>query len=70
MGRLTRLLGRVETPVTPQGLRKFDHLSPEEAAVEAWVSLGSNPKWGLESKQLVRDAMPLLARALDRMVEK
>ena len=70
MGMLSRLLWGIETPVTPQGLRKFDHLPPEQAAVEAWTSLGSNPEWGLQSKQLVRDAMPLLARALDRMAKQ
>lgn len=59
-----------KTPVTLEGLRKFDHLPADQAVVEAWTSLGSNPSWGLKSKQLVRDAMPLLARALDRMVEK
>ena len=55
------------TPTTYAGLRKFDHLPPEQAAQEAWTSLGSNPAWGLASKQQVRDSMPLLARALDRL---
>ena len=58
------------TPVTPRGLRKFDHLPPCEAALAAWTSVGSNPSWGRDAIAETRAAMPLLARALDRMVRQ
>ena len=58
------------TPVTPRGLRKFDHLPPAEAVIAAWTSTGSNPSWGEAAIAETRAAMPLLARALDRMVRQ
>ena len=58
------------TPVTPRGLRKFDHLPPAEAVIAAWTSAGSNPSWGEAAIAETRAAMPLLARALDRMVRQ
>ena len=58
------------TPVTPRGLRKFDHLPPAEAVTAAWTSAGSNPSWGEAAIAETRAAMPLLARALDRMVRQ
>ena len=58
------------TPVTPRGLRKFDHLPPCEAVIAAWTSVGSNPSWGRDAIAETRAAMPLLARALDRMVRQ
>ena len=58
------------TPVTPRGLRKFDHLPPAEAVIAAWTSTGSNPSWGEAAITETRAAMPLLARALDRMVRQ
>ena len=58
------------TPVTPRGLRKFDHLPPCEAVIAAWTSVGSNPSWGSDAIAETRAVMPLLARALDRMVRQ
>ena len=58
------------TPVTPRGLRKFDHLPPAEAVIAAWTSTGSNPSWGEAAITETRAAMPLLARALDRLVQQ
>ena len=58
------------TPVTPRGLRKFDHLPPAEAVIAAWTSTGSNPSWGEAAIAETRAAMPLLARALDRLVQQ
>ena len=58
------------TPVTPRGLRKFDQLPPAEAVTAAWTSAGSNPSWGEAAIAETRAAMPLLARALDRMVRQ
>ena len=59
-----------KTPVTHNGLRKYDHLPPEFAIYMAWTTPGINPQWNAERKQEVRVGMPLLARALDRLVEK
>ena len=58
------------TPVTPRGLRKFDHLPPAEAVIAAWTSVGRNPSWGRYAIAETRASMPLLARALDRMVRQ
>lgn len=58
------------TPVTPRGLRKFDHLPPVEAVIAAWTSAGSNPSWGEAAIAETRASMPLLARALDRLVQQ
>lgn len=55
------------TPVTEAGLRKFDSLPPEVAALKAWTDAGVAPQWHEASKRELRDLMPLLARALDRM---
>lgn len=54
------------TPYTDAGLHRFDLLPPDAAAVMAWTSSGPSPEWHERAKQTVRDAMPLLARALDR----
>lgn len=58
----------MKTPTTPEGLRKFDHLPPVEAVWRAWTDPGPNVEWHNRAKQQVQDAMPLLARALDRVV--
>ena len=58
------------TPVTPRGLRKFDHLPPCGAVIAAWTSTGSNPRGGGAAIAETRAAMPLLARALDRLVQQ
>lgn len=54
-------------PVTPQGLKKYDELPVEEAIKLAWTNEGVYPIAHEEAKQVVRDVMPLLARALDRI---
>lgn len=56
------------TPVTEDGLAKFDDLSPGEAVMMAWTEDDNNPAWRLMQDN-VRVQMPVLARALDRMVE-
>jgi hypothetical protein len=53
--------------VAEPGLDKYDHLSPEESVVAAWTASYANPELNETAKDQVRDAMPLLARALDRM---
>ena len=55
-----------KTPTTAAGLGKYDKLSPTDAAVKAWITTGGNPGWHFACQKQVRDAMPLLARALDR----
>lgn len=57
------------TPVTEEGLKQFDDLLPVYAAVLAWTDPGANERWHNKMKNDVREKMPLLARALDRMVE-
>ena len=61
---------RMRTPVTPGGLRKYDDLPPVEALVKAWTTPGRAPLWNEHAKQVARNAMPLTARALDRLVEE
>lgn len=61
---------RKKTPVTPGGLRKYDHLSPADALVSAWINPGSHPRWDEDRKQELRDGLPLIARHLDRLVEE
>lgn len=58
---------RRKTPVTAAGLRKYDHLPPAEAARRAWSQSGNHPEWDRQRKEDMRDMLPLLARALDRL---
>ncbi len=57
----------MRTPTTPDGLRRYDHLPPAEAAVKAWTEAGPHPAWHKMAHRAAAEAMPLLARALDRM---
>ena len=59
-----------KTPVTYNGMRKYDHLPPEIAIYKAWTTPGNEPRWNRRRKQDVYDGMPLLARALDRLAEE
>ena len=56
-----------KTPVTSGGLRKYDNLPPADAALKAWTTAGSHPEWDAACKREVRNLLPLLARALDRL---
>ena len=56
----------MKTPTSDKGLAMHDELPPLVAIRKAWRVPGNNPKWHRASQQVVRDAMPLLARALDR----
>jgi len=60
----------MDTPVTDEGLRKYDHLTPCAAALKAWTDAGSNPVWHHTCRHEVRKSMPLLARALDRLASE
>lgn len=44
----------------------YDHLHPVDAVLCAWTVPGPVPAYHAAMQQQVRDAMPLLARALDR----
>ena len=52
-----------------QGDRKFDELPPDEAARRAWIDDGSMPTVLAIRQDAVRELMPTLARALDRLSE-
>lgn len=58
-----------KTPVTRKGLKQFDWMTPEQAVLNAWTQVGGNFNYHFKMMQEVREAMPLLARALDRMVK-
>jgi hypothetical protein len=59
----------MSTPVTDVGLEQFDDLPPGLAIVHAWSEPGENPRWHRKMQEEVRTQMPVLARALDRLVE-
>ncbi len=58
------------TPTTPDGLRQYDHLPAAEAARLAWTSPGYHSGWHRQMQDRVRAAMPVLARALDRLADE
>ena len=59
----------MKTPYTDDGLKKYDGLSAVEAVRLAWTKEGSNPFHHRLMKAEMRDRMPLLARALDRLAD-
>lgn len=59
-----------KTPVTESGLRQYDHLEPVQAVLAAWNAPGPRPDWHLRMRLEVTNAMPLLARALDRLTQE
>jgi hypothetical protein len=58
----------MSTPVTQEGLEQFDHLPPLMAVALAWSYPGKYPTWHYRMQQIVRAHMPVLGRALDRLV--
>lgn len=58
------------TPVTQEGLEQFDDLPAGVAVVMAWSEAGENPVWHHKMQNEVRSQMPVLGRALDRMVDE
>lgn len=48
----------------------YDHLPPELAVVYAWTKPGPSPRWHELGQRDVLIAMPLLARAVERLVEQ
>lgn len=67
---LRRFQCRVITPVSAMGLTKYDGLPAAEAARLAWTRPGIKPDHHARAVAQVRDAMPVLARALDRLEEE
>lgn len=59
-----------KTPVTLRGLQQFDHLPAAEAVVLAWTVPGPAPRYHRDMKILVEEQMPVLARAIERLVEE
>lgn len=59
-----------KTPVTPDGLRQYDHLHPAMAVALAWDREGRMPWVHWRMKRMVRRQMPLLGRALDRLARE
>lgn len=57
------------TPVTEEGLKQYDDFAPGEAVYLAWSEPGNTPRWHGLMQEEVRKNMPVLARALDRLVE-
>jgi len=61
----------VKTPYTEDGLRRFDQLPAAEAVAAAWLEVDSrHADWHRKSQQVVRDAMPVLARAVERLANQ
>lgn len=54
---------------TEQGLKQYDDFAPGEAVYLAWSEAGDFPRWHGQMQDEVRKNMPVLARALDRLVE-
>lgn len=59
-----------KTPMTKEGLEQFDGLTAIEAVTKAWSEPGDFPTWHYRMQQVVRKTMPVLGRALDRLVEE
>lgn len=58
-------MAREVTPV--RRVTMYDDLPPAEAAAKAWNVAGDRPDYHRRAQEVVRDMMPLVARALDRM---
>ena len=61
------MFDEIKTPVTVEGLKQFDNLPAAQAVFKAWTIPGRNKYWHWRTRGIVRDTMPLLARALDRL---
>lgn len=51
-------------------IQKFDGMVAEAAVLRSWMDPGRNPAYHDQMQQIVRESMPLLGRALDRMAEE
>lgn len=48
----------------------YDHLPALDAALQAWTTPGPDPFYHEAMKRNVREAMPLLGKALDRAAQE
>lgn len=53
----------------PNNILMYDRLSPQEAVIQAWSDAGRSPAAHQAAQNRLRKDMPLLARALDRLVD-
>lgn len=67
--RKQRTIESEATQYTEEGLTQYDDFAPGEAVYLAWTENGDFPRWHSKMQDEVRKNMPVLARALDRMVE-
>lgn len=59
----------IEECIGPE-LQQYDDLPSGVAVLMAWSDPGDNPRWHQAMQEEVRSHMPVLARALDRMVQE
>lgn len=50
-------------------IEMYDMLPPDQAVARAWADPGRSPMTHREAQDNLRKSMPLLARALDRLVD-
>lgn len=62
--------GPLDTPMAKEDLDQFDGLTAIEAVAKTWSEPGEFPTWHYRMQQIVRKTMPVLGRALDRLVEE
>jgi hypothetical protein len=58
----------MKTPAA--NLEKYDHLDAADAVINAWLDPGDNPVWHRVMQKELHETMPLLARAIERLVEE
>ena len=51
-----------------KNIEMYDKLPPDQAVARAWSDPGRSPQTHREAQDNLRKSMPLLARALDRLV--
>lgn len=56
-----------DTPITDAALIQYDDLAAIEAVVQAWTAPGPHRGYHAAAAEDVRERMPLLGRALDRL---
>ena len=52
-----------------KNIEMYDMLPPDQAVARAWNDPGRSPMTHREAQDNLRKSMPLLARALDRLVD-
>lgn len=57
----------LRTPITAEALQRARQDDPLTAAVRAWTEPGPHPQYHERCRLTMREAMPLVADALDRL---